>query len=113
MSYRYTDSNYQSEYFLALESIGKFYQEICAQVGLIKIKNKRCLNGEILFFVALLTEVCNRIFSTSFGHFAVEKIPKLNDCSTLSTPNYFASESSVNLSLMLKITHAEPFPKKI
>jgi len=57
--------------------------------------------------------VFDEIFSMPFGYFAVENIPKLNYCSTLVAPDYVTyAESPINRSLMLKINHAEAFPKK-
>ena len=84
----------------------------CASI--LKIKNKICLNGDILFFTTRYTKVLNGSFSIfSFGHFAVKKFPNFNDYSTLNTLNYFPlSKSPINFSLMLKKTHAEPCPTK-
>ena len=94
-----------------MDSIGKFYQENYAQVGLIKIKNKICLNGDELFFVAVFTKVSDEIFSISFGYFAVEDIPKLNVFSTLKTRHFFIfAKSAIFLSCVLIINH-KPAPK--
>jgi len=55
--------------------------------------------------------VSDENFSMPFGYFVVEDISKLNYCSALKALHFFASISSINLSLTLTKNHAEPVPK--